>query len=740
MLKILARILGALFSTIIFMIIAACGLVAYVIYHHARELPAYEQLAEYNPPVVTRLYTKDNRLLEEYAIEHRLFVPIKSIPKMLINGFLSAEDKNFYEHPGVDITSLLRAVFQNINNLSQNRSMVGGSTITQQVVKNFLLTNERSLSRKIKEAILSFRISKAYSKDRILELYLNQIYLGGRSYGVASAALNYFNKSMDELTIEEVAYLAAVPKAPSNYELKRHYDKAIARRNWVIDRMEADGHITREQANAAKATKIELRTRDQEQIVKADFFAESVRREIAHKYGSKTLYEGGLYVSTTIDPKLQKIAEESFASGVVAYDRRHGYRGIIKNIASEKEWQMQLKLLHEQTPMHPAWKFAMVQALEKNKVAIGIEDGTKGHIGFDELKWASGQPQNLFKVGDVVLVEKMKTGATKDGDHWLRQMPKVNGGMVVMNPHTGGVLAMVGGFLYDNSEFNRAMQAKRQPGSTFKPFVYLAALENGYKPTSIIVDGPIELYQGPGLPMWRPKNYKGDFLGPTTLRRGVEKSRNLMTVRLAQTLGINKIIEVTKRFSINEDPPKNYSMVLGAAETTLLKLTNAYAMLVNGGKQVYPSLIERVQDRTGKTIYRHDLRDCISCLVSGEIDIFESIEPEIIDTREMVTDPRTAYQMVSILEGVVQRGTAVKAKALGKTLAGKTGTTNESKDVWFVGFSPDLVVGTYIGYDQPKNLGEKETGGTAALPIFISFMQEALKRCSRHTVSRSRGN
>jgi penicillin-binding protein 1A len=731
MIKFLSKIFSIVLGLVAAGLLIATLLVAYIIFHATSGLPDYQQLAKYNPPVVTRLYAADGKLLGEYAKEHRLFVPISSIPKSLINAFLAAEDKNFYEHPGIDLKGITRALIQNIINIQANRALVGGSTITQQVVKNFLLSNEKSLDRKIKEAILSFRISKAYSKDRILELYLNQIYLGAGSYGVASAALNYFNRSIDELSLEEAAFIAALPKAPSNYDPRRNYKRAKSRRDWVISRMEEIGFITKEEAKAAQDTPITLRTRDKTEIANADFFAEAVRRELAEKYGYEILYSGGLTVRTTLDPKLQIIAENAFRNGLIQYDKRRGYRGPMSHLENTDDWSNKLAELLEKNNITP-WKLAIVLAIEQSQVLIGVEGDKKGVIQLQDLSWTKSDlkhPSQIMEIGDVIAVELNQT-QNKKNYYSLRQIPAVNGGLVVIEPHTGRILAMVGGYQYRNSEFNRVNQAKRQPGSAFKPFVYLAALENGFTPASIVVDGPVEFSQGPGLPMWRPKNYTGDFLGPTTLRRGVEKSRNAMTVRLAQLIGIKKIIEVTKRFNINSNPQRNLSVVLGAEETTLLNLTNAYAMLVNGGKRIAPSMIERIQDYNGKTIYKRDQRNCEDCIINSATDIFSLMAPELEDSRETIVDPQIAYQMVSIFEGVVQRGTAQRAKKLNKTIGGKTGTTNESRDLWFIGFSPDLVVGTYIGFDTPKSLGKRETGSSGALPIFIEFMQEALKNKS----------
>jgi penicillin-binding protein 1A len=709
-------------------LVVGVGVCLYGFFYYNYDLPDYEQLAEYNPPTVTRLYANDERLLEEYAAEHRLFVPINAIPQRLINAFIAAEDKNFYSHAGVDITSILRAIMLNLTNFGQKKSLVGGSTITQQVVKNFLLTKEKSLARKVKEAILSYRISQAYSKDRILELYLNQIYLGGRSYGVASAALNYFNKSIDELNIEEIAYLAALPKAPSNYDIEKNYDKAKIRRDWVLDRMGEEKFISLDDIKLAQEKPIVFyKRKDLKHNVRAEFFAEAVRREISSLYGTKALYEGGLVIKTTLDPKLQAFAQQAFLKGLLEYDRRHGYRGPLKNLPTTDDWQNDLSKIIVERPIY-SWKLAIILRVNNDNIRISTQDNYEATIAMSDFTWAKynlKSSADLFKIGDVIYVEEVtKNDQTS---YSLRQIPAVNGGLVAIEPKTGRILAMVGGFNPSESQFNRAIQAKRQPGSVFKPFIYLCALENGYSPSSLILDGPIELSQGAGLPTWKPKNYTRDFLGLTTLRRGVEKSRNTMTVRLSQALGVKPIMEITKRFGIYKNPERNFSISLGAQETTLLDMTNAYAILVNEGKKVTTSLIESVEDRNGKIIFKRDKDICHACAIDSDGDLFNIVPPQIEHHAENITDPATAYQMISILEGVVKRGTATQAKILPGAVGGKTGTTNNSNDAWFIGFSPDIVVGTYVGYDQPKSLGDRETGNSVALPIFINFMENYLK-------------
>ncbi|MGH6946256.1 MAG: penicillin-binding protein 1A [Kiloniellales bacterium] len=714
--------------------------VLYVFYHYGRNLPDYKALATYEPPTMTRVHAGDGRLLAEYAIEKRVFVPIEAMPKRVVNAFLSAEDKTFYEHPGIDFTGVLRAVATNLANLGTERRPVGASTITQQVAKNFLLTNEVSLARKVKEAILAFRIEQAFTKDRILELYLNEIYLGFGSYGVAAAALNYFDKSLDELTISEAAFLAALPKAPNNYHPINQRDAAIGRRNWVIGRMLEDGHIDLEEARAATAEPLEIRRRAPTEVARADYFAEAVRREVVRLFGETNLYKGGLSIRTTLDPRLQEIADRSLRAGLIAYDRRHGWRGPLTHRSTEGDW---LALLIDVPPppgLPEAWRLALVLGVGDSWAKIGLADGTEGEIPLAELKWARPwlegeetgpavkEPADVLKVGNVVLVESVTAdaeGTDYPADTYaLRQMPAIQGALVALDPHTGRVLAMSGGFSFEQSEFNRATQAMRQPGSAFKPFVYLAALEHGFTPATVVMDAPFVIDQGPGLGKWKPSNYSEKFYGPAPIRVGIEKSRNLMTVRLAENIGMEAIVDVAKRFNIVDEMPSVLSMSLGAAETTLLRLTAAYAELVNGGKRITPTVIDRIQERHGQTIYRHDQRFCEDCQVD---DWYGQKPPELPDIRDQLTDPASAYQIVSMLQGVVERGTGVRIKSVGRPLAGKTGTTNDSQDAWFIGFSPDLAVGVFAGFDEPRSLGKREQGASVAVPIFRDFMAEALE-------------
>ncbi|MDG1707999.1 MAG: penicillin-binding protein 1A [Emcibacteraceae bacterium] len=722
----------------------------FLLYSYGRDLPDYKQLANYEPPVVSRIYAGDGSLIKEYAREKRLFVPINAIPPKVKEAFLSAEDQNFYSHIGIDFKGLLRAVLVNIKNVITNRRPVGASTITQQVAKNFLLTSEVRLERKIKEAILSYRIEQAFSKDQILELYLNEIYLGQNSYGVAAAALNYFGKSLDELQVEEIAYLAALPKAPSNYHPTRRYAAAVGRRDWVLGRMEDEEFISEEEMIAAREIPLNTVEAGRARTFQANYFAEDVRRELKKTYGDDELYGGGLAVRTSLSPRLQSIAEREMKNGLVVYDRRHGWRGAIDTVdlfsAPYPTWkenvvkmnvplgidQWQLAVVIETSD-----EFAMIatqDALENSETFDGLK---KQSISLTEVKWARqwlpGErkgPQikavgEVLTQGDIIAVEIIETEEPSVGSPFgLRQIPEINGSLVAMDPHTGRVLAMVGGFDFTRSEYNRATQAKRQPGSAFKPFVYSVALDNGFTPSSLILDAPFVIDQGFGQGKWKPRNSTDKFYGPSTLRLGIEKSRNLMTVRLAQNVKMEKVVEVADRFNITKDMPDLLSMSLGAGETTLLNLTAAYGMIVNGGKMIEPALIDRIQDRYGKTIFSYDMRQCENC-VAGEWQ--NQLPPELPDVRDEVLDPVTSYQLVSMMEGVVQRGTGVRIRALRRPLAGKTGTTDESFDTWFVGFSPDLVVGVFVGFDTPRSLGRGEEGSSVAVPIFRDFMRDALE-------------
>ncbi len=697
---------------------------AYLLYYYSRDLPDYSQLSNYHPPSVTRIYSQDGKLIEEYALERRVFVPINSVPRSLIEAFISAEDKNFFDHLGVDIISIIRAAILNISNIVHHRRMEGGSTITQQVVKNFLLTSEVSIERKIKEAILSYMISKTFTKDQILELYLNQTFFGKGAYGVAMAAQNYFNKSIDDLTIAESAFIAGLPKAPSNFNPEKNYARVKERRDYVIIRMFEDHYITEQTAKEALATAITLKKRDRNETVTADYYAEKVREEVINIIGSKEyFYSGGLTVITSLDVATQQAAENALRKGIRAYDKKHGFRGVVANI-DVTNWQDNLKKI-KKPPAILEYQIAVVLNILDQQAEIGLENGEKSKITLSEMNWAKANlksVKNLLKKGDVIIVEKLNS------NYGLRQIPEVNGGIMVMNPATGQVLASVGGYDFTVSKFDRVTQALRQPGSLSKTFVYLAALENGVQPNRIFEDGPVEIFQGAGMPIWRPKNYKGDFLGLITMRRGLEKSRNLITVRVAQAIGLSKVAEIIKRFGINDQPKRFYSMVLGSLETTLERMTNAYAIIANSGKKVTPHFVELIKDRNGKIIYRRDNRKCENCNISVGQFSKDALTPIISDNvyrMRMITDEASNYQITSFLTGAVERGTAIAAKKLGKIIAGKSGTTNDSMDTWFVGFTPKIVVGTYIGYDTPKTLGKTATGSSVALPIFIDFMENA---------------
>ena len=711
----------------------------FVIWHFVLDLPDHEQLINYEPPMVTRVYASNGRLISEYAAEQRSFVPLESVPKIVINSFLVAEDKNFYNHIGIDFTSIIRAAKRNLNNIGGRPE--GASTITQQVAKNFFLSREVSYKRKIKEILLALRIEQILDKNRILELYLNQIYLGFRSYGIAAASLNYFNKSLNELDISEAAFLAALPKAPNNYHPIRKKKAAIGRRNWVIKRLLQERIITEQQALIATSSELITIERQELKPVEAQYFLEDVRKKLVDKYGEDKLYKGGLTVKTSLDPRLQKIADNTLKYGLINYDRRHGWRGPLANI-DIRDTNLKKDLSSITIPeAFPKWKASVVVHIDKLGVNIFFDDNSYGRINLKDLKWARQwrrnqylgppikYPQDVLAIGDIIYVEEKneKEDFVEYGLlplYNLRQFPDVNGALIALDPYTGRIFAISGGISFNKSEFNRASQAYRQPGSAFKPFVYLTALEKGFAPNSKILDAPFVIDQGADLGKWSPTNYTNKFYGLSTMRLGLEKSRNLMTIRLAQMIGMESIVDTAKRLNIVEDIDPVLSMALGAGETTLEKLTVAYATLANGGKKITPSLIDRVQNRNGETIQKHDNRLCINCKIK-ELDI--SLEPKIVNSQEQVIEPVHAYQVVSMLEGAVLRGTGKKVSVIKKPLAGKTGTTNESNDTWFIGFSPDLVVGVYVGFDTPKSLGPRETGASVASPIFRDFMYLALE-------------
>ncbi|MBL6785918.1 MAG: PBP1A family penicillin-binding protein [Candidatus Pelagibacter bacterium] len=683
-------------------------------------LPDYKKLSNYQPPISSRVYSENNKLIAEYAVEKRLFIPFDSIPDKVVNSFLSAEDKNFFNHPGIDAKGILRAVIKNIKNISQNKRLEGASTITQQVAKNFLLTNEVSIKRKIKEAILAFRIERAYTKERILELYLNQIYLGQGTYGIAAASLEYFDKSIKELNYAEAALLAALPKAPSKYNPYKYPDVAKFRRNLVLENLKENNFISKEKLIVLKGSNLKLKKRKIEIVNEANSYTEEVRRTVKNIYGFEKLYSQGLSISTPLKIDYQIQALKSLRKGIENYDRRQGWRGPITNKIKKKNWKKKV----DQYILDPTlnWQLVEIISSDDNEIKFKAIDKSenKGVLLFKNLKWTI--PKNktikdIHKAGDIIFVKKEK-------DFWsIKQYPKVNGGIVIIEPYTGDILALVGGFNFKKSEFNRVTQAKRQPGSAFKPIVYAAALEKGFAPNSIILDAPFVESQGVGLKNWKPENYGKKFYGPSTFRKGIEYSRNLMTVRIAKILGLNEILNLSKKLNIYQEIPELLSVSLGAAETTLLSLTSAYAPFVNGGKKVEPKLISRIQDRRGKTIFQNKNIKCLGCdkFINNETEF-----PKIENKNERVLSEETAYQMTSILQGAVERGTAKRLRTLKVPLAGKTGTTNDNYDAWFIGFSSNLVIGVYIGYDNPKTLGKFETGSKTALPIFKDFVENAL--------------
>src|SRR5215216_2566407 len=739
--KLLLRFLGWIFAagTVVFLVgvAAAAGL----LWHFSKDLPDYSQLQDYEPPVMTRVHATDGSLVAEYAKERRLYIPIQAIPKLVLNAFIAAEDKSFYDHGGLDFQGIARAGLLLVQNYGSGRRPQGASTITQQVAKNFLLTNEASFERKIKEALLALKIERTYSKDKILELYLNEIYLGLGAYGVAAASLLYFDKSVHELTPAEAAYLAALPKAPNNYHPFRQRERAIERRNYVLDRMVEDRYLKAEDGEKAKKDTLAVTPRPTgAHIFAAEYFAEEVRRDLNDRFGEKKLYEGGLSVRTTLDPKLQSVARKALTDGMVKFDETQGYRGAIQKLDLSGDWGV--KVAEVKAYSDVPWRIAVVLEVSDQAARIGLQpnrepggavakDRQIGSIPIEGVKWAKpatgnrATPSKVSQVlspGDVIYVE----ATDKDGGKYrLRQIPEISGAIVAMDPWTGRVLAMVGGFSFDQSQFNRATQAYRQPGSSFKPLVYSAAMDNGYTPSTVVVDAPIEIDQGQGVGVWRPENYSsGKYQGPVTLRNALRNSLNTVTVRLAQDIGMPLIGEYSKRFGVYDELPNFLSYALGAGETTVMRMVTAYSMFANGGRRVKPTLIDRIQDRYGRTIFKHDQRECRGCDAPGGWK--NQPEPQLVDRREQVLDPMTAYQITSLMEGVVQYGTATVVREVGKPIAGKTGTTNDAKDAWFIGFSPDLVVGIYVGFDKPRNLGRGMTGGHLAAPIAKDFLKLAL--------------
>jgi penicillin-binding protein 1A len=727
------RLFGWLFGFGIFVALAGVGVAAVYVAQISSELPDYTVLKDYQPPVTTRVHAADGTLLAEYARERRLFQPIETIPATLLQAFISAEDKDFYTHGGIAVDGVIRALRDNIMRKVEGGEgpLVGASTITQQVAKNFLLTTEQTWDRKIQEAILAMRIESTFSKDKILELYVNEIFLGFNSYGVAAAALNYFDKALYQLTLSESAYIAALPKGPNNYHPFRRPKQAIERRNWVLDRMAENGYVTQAEADEAKKDPLNVIPRQSgSQLYSAEYFTEEVRRQLKGLFGEDQLYGGGLSVRTTLNPKMQEYARRALMDGLIAYDQNEGFRGPVASVDVSGEWGEAVAAIKPLSDV-PEWTLAVVLEMARNEARIGLRpdndvdgkllpDRVTGTLAGPDIKWVSKKLSDILRVGDVVYVSPIKE---KDGFYTLQQVPELEGALVAMDPRTGRVLALVGGFSYAESEFNRATQALRQPGSSFKPIVYSAALDNGYTPASVVLDAPLEIVNADGS-VWRPENYAQEFYGPQTLRRGIERSRNVMTVRLAKDLGMPLVAEYAKMFGVYDSLNPLLAMALGAGETTDMRMTAAFATMANGGRRITPTLIDRIQDRYGETVYRHDERVCDGCAAAEWVN---QGEPLIIDNREQVLDPMTAYQITSMLEGVVQRGTGTGAKRLGRPVAGKTGTSSDYKDAWFIGFTPELAVGVYVGYDRPRNMGRQATGGELAVPIFTAFMENALK-------------
>ena len=707
-----------IFILITSFILLSAILIISVLWTYSNDLPDYKFLKSYKPPVSSKVYSGNGDLVADFSQEKRVFVPFNSIPKNVINAFLSAEDKNFFKHPGVDAKGVIRAVINNISNILSSKRLEGASTITQQVAKNFLLTNEVSLNRKIKEAILAFRIERALSKERILELYLNQIYLGSGAYGVAAASLEYFDKSIKDLNYSEAALLAALPKAPSRYNPYRDPDIAKFRRNLVLKNLLDNNYLTSEWYEKLTKEEIILKKNKKIYLEDAQYFIEDVRKSVIETLSYDKVYKQGFNINTPIDLNLQTIATKSLRDGLIAYDKRKGWRGPLTNKIYNSEWKKDLEKYKLENSIN--WKLAIVKKINKFSAEIETEDNVEGVIEYQSISWTKKEFNKLLKPGDIIYVKNLKENIFN-----LQQLPKVNGGIVVMDPFTGRVLALSGGFSFKQSEFNRATQAKRQPGSAFKPFVYALALENNFTPTSLVLDAPLVLDQGDDLKMWKPENYGKKFYGPSTLRVGLEKSRNLMTVRIAQNLGVEKIVDFSKALKIYDNPEELLSISLGSAETTLLKLTSAYSVFVNGGKLVEPILIDRIQDSEGNTIFNNDKRKCINC---DQISYLTNDYPEIKNNYTQIFSPETAFQMTSILEGVVQRGTAKKLKDLNLNIAGKTGTTNKNTDTWFIGFTSNVLVGVYVGSDNPTPLGKYETGSKTALPIFKSFISDSINK------------
>ena len=710
--------------------ILTCVILVSSVFILSINLPDYTQLKNYKPSILTRVHNSSGELVKEYSNQYRVFIPIDAVPDIIKYAFISAEDKNFYNHVGIDPLGIIRAFINNMKNVFTDRRPQGASTITQQVAKNFLLSDELSLARKIKEAILAVKIETAFSKNRILELYLNQIYLGSGTYGIAAASSKYFSKPIQEISIEEAAYLAALPKAPSNYHPVKNYEKAIARRNWVLDRMYANKLIDKIEYNTSLKKKLVISKNNVNKKYSSDYYSEEVRRKIIDIFGEYELYNGGLSIRTSLDSNLQNIVTRALQKGLIAYDKRHGYRGPIENI-DLKDWYNYVSSKYAKPTL---FDYARIIKINPDEIKVENKNHEYFNIDIKGHDWLRKYISNnyigtkitnfneVFEVNDIIYYSK-----NTENQYQIEQVPNINGAVIAMDPYTGRVLAMSGGFDFRLSSFNRAMQARRQPGSAFKPFVYLAALENGFQPNTMILDAPFVIDQGEKLGKWKPENYGKKFYGPSPLRIGIENSRNLMTIRIAQYLGMNKISEIANRSGILEDMPNILSMALGAGETTLVDITKAYTAFANGGKKINPIFIDRIQDRRGKTIYKTDFVTCIDCTKPYSDTI---AKPTIIDKEEAIFSPPHAYQITSMLKGAVDRGTGKKTRFNGIEIAGKTGTTNNNTDAWFIGYTSDLIVGIYSGFDKPLSLGKRETGSSVAVPIFREIMSEYLSKSS----------
>ncbi|MCM2561170.1 PBP1A family penicillin-binding protein [Lutimaribacter sp. EGI FJ00015] len=742
MLRFVLSFFGAIFTLVtmgLFMVALSIGAVFWM---YGRDLPSHESLAQYTPPTISRIYSAEGRLIDEFAQERRLFTPAEEIPDLVKQAFISAEDKNFYTHKGYDTRGIASAALDAVR--SRGQDIRGASTITQQVMKNFLLGGERRAERKIKEIILATRLEETLSKEKILELYLNEIFLGQNSYGVTAAAQTYFNKSLNELTPHEAATLASMPKAPSDYHPVREKERLLARRNFVLKEMMENGYISKavhEEESAQPLRSVQNGDFDNFKLAlpPRDYFTDEIRRQLSGTFGEEEFFSGGMTVRATIDPEMQKVAARALRRQLEEYDRNQGqWRGTGVTIPEEQlrtqeAWRAALSDadVPRDIDLDGPWRPAVVLNVEAQSLRLGIEDVQETEaepfvVPREDISWLRGDFFDNFSVGDVVLVRRMTTGDDGAGDfmRWtLRQVPEVQGGFMAMDVNTGRVIAMQGGFSYQHSVFNRATQAQRQPGSSFKPFVYASALDSGYTPATIIIDAPIEIDTPQGL--WRPRNASNRYYGPTPLRTGIEQSRNLMTIRLAQEVGMDVVADYAERFGVYDNMGRFLANSLGSEETTLYKMVAAYAMFANGGERVEPTLVDRIQDRYGNTVYRHDKRDCVDC---GNPALPADQSPRIVSNRERIMNAVTAYQLTSMMTGVVDRGTAARHIDLPVPVAGKTGTTNESKDVWFVGFTNSVVAGCYIGYDQPRGLGRGASGGGYCGPVFQRFMSEAVEK------------